>query len=125
MLALLPRSLGLAGYLLPLALATASYALFQAANNSLVMRDVAPQQRGLTAGLLSLSRNLGLISGAAAMGALFAWGSGPQASVEAVSRGMHWTFGVAALLMLLALLSAGRNRLSEEAGAACRPACPD
>ncbi|SCZ75030.1 MULTISPECIES: MFS transporter [unclassified Pseudomonas] len=116
LLALLPRSLGLAGYLLPLALVTASYALFQTANNSLVMRDVAPQQRGLTAGLLSLSRNLGLISGAAAMGALFAWGSGPQAGVEAVSRGMHWTFGVAALLMLLALLSAGRNRLSEEAG---------
>lgn len=129
LLALLPLSLGLAGYLLALALVTASYALFQAANNSLVMLDVAPQQRGLTAGLLSLSRNLGLISGAAAMGALFAWGSRPQVAgrdgAEAVASGMHWTFGVAALLMLLALLIAGRDRPSEEAGAAGRPACPD
>lgn len=129
LLALLPMSLGLAGYLLPLALVTASYALFQAANNSLVMLDVEPAQRGLTAGLLNLSRNLGLISGAAAMGALFAWGSRPQAvgqeGVEAVASGMHWTFGVAALLMLLALLSTARDRLSEEGGAACRPACPD
>lgn len=129
LLALLPLSLGLVGYLLALALVTASYALFQAANNSLVMLDVAPQQRGLTAGLLSLSRNLGLISGAAAMGALFAWGSRPQVAgrdgAEAVASGMHWTFGVAALLMLLALLIAGRDRSSEEAGAAGRPACPD
>ncbi|APC22351.1 hypothetical protein BME99_26900 [Pseudomonas protegens] len=77
---------------------------------------MAPQQRGLTAGLAEPVAQPRLISGAAAMGALFAWGSGPQASVEAVSRGMHWTFGVAALLMLLALLSAGRNRLSEDAG---------
>ncbi|WP_409302542.1 MFS transporter [Pseudomonas sp. KCJK8993] len=129
LLALLPLSLGLAGYLLPLALVTASYALFQAANNSLVMLDVAPRQRGLTAGLLSLSRNVGLISGAAAMGALFAWGAQPQAGgrggVEAVASGMHWTFGMAALLMLLALAIAGRDRLSEQAGAACRPARSD
>ncbi|UCZ86256.1 MFS transporter [Pseudomonas sp. L5B5] len=129
LLALLPLSLGLAGYLLPLALVTASYALFQAANNSLVMLDVVPQQRGLTAGLLSLSRNLGLISGAAAMGALFAWRSQPQVAgrdgVEAVASGMHWTFGMAALLMLLALVIAGRDRLSEQAGAACRPVRPD
>lgn len=124
LLALLPVSLGLAGYLLPIALVTASYALFQAANNSLVMLDVAAQQRGLTAGLLSLSRNLGLISGAAAMGALFAVmsrpGEGGPADVAAVARGMHWTFAVAAVLMLLALIVACFDRLSEAPDRACR-----
>lgn len=124
LLALLPVSLGLAGYLLPIALVTASYALFQAANNSLVMLDVAAQQRGLTAGLLSLSRNLGLISGAAAMGALFAVmsqpGGGGSADVAAVARGIHWTFAVAAVLMLLALIVACCDRLSEAPDRACR-----
>ncbi|MEN5095108.1 MFS transporter [Pseudomonas protegens] len=124
LLALLPASLGLAGYLLPIALVTASYAVFQAANNSLVMLDVTAQQRGLTAGLLSLSRNLGLISGAAAMGALFAGmsqtGEGGPADVAAVARGMHWTFAVAAVLMLLALIVARCDRLSEAPDRACR-----
>ncbi|MGC5704070.1 MFS transporter [Pseudomonas sp. NFXW11] len=124
LLALLPTGLGLLGYLPPLALVTASYALFQAANNSLVMLEVTPEQRGLTAGLLSLSRNLGLISGAAALGALFAWIARPQvggqAGVEAVASGMHATFGVAAGLILLALLLALFDRWSERAPAACR-----
>ncbi|MFJ7142357.1 MFS transporter [Pseudomonas protegens] len=129
LLALLPVSLGLAGYLLPIALVTASYALFQAANNSLVMLDVAAQQRGLTAGLLSLSRNLGLISGAAAMGALFAGisqtGEGGPADVAAVARGMHWTFAVAAALMLLALIVVRSDRLSEAPDRACRLSRPN
>ncbi|NBF12569.1 MFS transporter [Pseudomonas sp. Fl4BN1] len=115
-LALLPGSLGLAGYLTPLALVTAGYALFQAANNSLVMLDVDPQQRGLTAGLLSLSRNLGLISGTAAMGALFAWINSASAVTrtmpEAVGAAMHGTYGVAALLIALALMLALSDRLS-------------
>ena len=63
-LALLPARLGLAGYLLPLIAITAAYALFQAANNTLVLGGAAPYQRGLVSGLLNLSRNLGLISGA-------------------------------------------------------------
>ena len=124
LLALLPVSLGLAGYLLPIALVTASYAVFQAANNSLVMLDVAAQQRGLTAGLLSLSRNLGLISGAAAMGALFAGmsqaGEGGPADVAVIARGMHWTFAVAAGLMLLALIVARSTPLSQVPDRACR-----
>ncbi|WP_047303525.1 MFS transporter [Pseudomonas fluorescens] len=128
LLALLPSRLGLAGYLPPMVLVTASYALFQAANNSRVMLDATPEQRGLTAGLLSLSRNLGLISATAAMGALFAWvaqpGAGGRVGVEAVASGMHWTYGVAALLMLLALAIAGFDRLSEPLGEACRPPRP-
>ncbi|ULT68559.1 MFS transporter [Pseudomonas sp. BC42] len=128
LLALLPSHLGLAGYLLPIVLVTAGYALFQAANNSLVMLDAAPAQRGLTAGLLSLSRHLGLISGVAAMGALFAWvaraPTAAGASVEAVVSGMHWTYGVAALLILPALAIACSDRLSGRLDDACRAPRP-
>ncbi|EJE54734.1 arabinose efflux permease family protein [Acidovorax sp. CF316] len=108
-LALLPAGFGVAGYVLPLALVTAGYALFQAANNTAVMAATVqqPQQRGVVSGLLNLSRNLGLVTGASAMGAVFAWGAGGQggAMVQpgAVAAGMQATFGVAAALVVAAL----------------------
>lgn len=108
-LALLPAGLGVAGYVLPLVVITAGYALFQAANNTAVMAATAlqPQQRGVVSGLLNLSRNLGLVTGASAMGAVFAWGAGGQGAAKAlpgaVAAGMQATFGVAALLVLVAL----------------------
>jgi Na+/melibiose symporter-like transporter len=86
---------------------TAGYALFQAANNTAVMTDIRADQRGVISGLLSLSRNLGLITGASAMGAVFAFGSAVSdvtaAHAEAVASGMRLTFTVAATLILLAL----------------------
>lgn len=108
-LALLPVGFGVAGYVLPLAVVTAGYALFQAANNTAVMAATAlqPQQRGVVSGLLNLSRNLGLVTGASAMGAVFAWGAGGQgvatAQAGAVAAGMQATFGVAAVLVVGAL----------------------
>lgn len=108
-LALLPAGLGVAGYVAPLVVITAGYALFQAANNTAVMAATAlqPQQRGVTAGLLNLSRNLGLVTGASAMGAVFAWGARSQgiatAQPGAVAAGMQATFGVAAVLVVVAL----------------------
>ena len=50
-------------------------ALFQAANNTAVMTNIRPDQRGVISGILSLSRNLGLITGASAMGTVFALAS--------------------------------------------------
>lgn len=106
LLALLPLSSGLAGYLLPIVSMTVSYALFQTANNTAVMQCAAPQQRGVLAGLLNVSRNLGLTSGAALMGALFAWGVGnsdmAHAAPEAVAAGMRLTFAVAVAMVGLA-----------------------
>lgn len=97
---------GVAGYVGPLVVVTAGYALFQAANNTAVMAG-AGAQRGVVSGLLNLSRNLGLVTGASAMGAVFAWGAGGQggAMVQsgAVLTGLQATFGVAALLVLGAL----------------------
>ncbi|HET7791894.1 MAG TPA: hypothetical protein VFL64_00795, partial [Rhizobacter sp.] len=94
-------------YVLPLVLLTTGYALVQAANNTAVMADVAPDQRGVVSGLLNLSRNLGLITGASAMGAVFAWGAGTAdlhaASADAVAAGLRATFTGAAALVGVAL----------------------
>src|SRR5262249_32863735 len=110
-LALLSTQFGIAGYIAPIVVMTASYALFQAANNTAVMADAQPDQRGVIAGLLSLSRNLGLITGASVMGALFAVASAASdlttAQPASVATGMRTTFAVAALVILAALAIAG------------------
>ena len=93
--------------MIPIVIITASYALFQAANNTAVMTDVPPDQRGVISGMLNLSRNLGLITGASVMGAVFALASRASdfttARPEAVAIGMRVTFAVAAVLVVVAL----------------------
>lgn len=99
--------LGLAGYLIPIAVLTASYALFHVANNSAVMDGVDGARRGVVAGLLSLSRNLGLITGAAVMGALFALRADVVTAGPAdVRLGMRTVYGVGAVLVAAGILIA-------------------
>ena len=104
---LLPTGFGIPGYIAPLVVLTGSYALFQAANNTAVMTNIRPDQRGVISGLLNLSRNLGLITGASLMGTVFAMGAAAadllKAPPEAVVSGMRVTFGVAAGLIILAI----------------------
>ena len=106
-LPILPTGLGVPGYIAPLVLITAGYALFQAANNTAVMTNIRPDQRGVISGMLNLSRNLGLITGASLMGTVFALGSATtnilSARPESVVAGMRITFSVAAGLMVIAL----------------------
>jgi len=113
-LSLLPARLGIPGYLGPIVLITISYALFQTANNTAVMADIGPDQRGVISGLLNLSRNLGLITGASVMGAVFALASATAdittAHPDAVAMGMQITFGIAALLIGVALAIAVGSR---------------
>ena len=103
---LLPAAAGLIGYLLPVVLMTSSYALFQAANNTSIMNSADEKQRGVISGMLSLSRNLGLMNGAAVMGAIFAAVSAAAgrmtAPPEAASVGMRATFADAAFLAVTA-----------------------
>ena len=86
------------------------------------MTDVRPDQRGVISGLLSLSRNLGLITGASVMGAVFAFASATaditSASPAAIASGMRITFAVAMLLIVLALAVALTLRVSH-----CCTAC--
>jgi EmrB/QacA subfamily drug resistance transporter len=113
-LSLLPAMLGITGYIVAIAILTPGYALFQAANNTAVMMDVRADQRGVMSGLLNLSRNLGLISGASLMGAVFALASQAiditTASPEAVTTGMQITFAVACMLIAMALAIAVGSR---------------
>jgi EmrB/QacA subfamily drug resistance transporter len=106
-LSFVPATFGIAGYVTPIICVTASYALFQAANNTAIMTDISPDQRGVISGLLSLSRNLGLITGASAMGAVFAIASATiditTAHPDAVATGMRSTFAVAAMLIVVAI----------------------
>src|SRR5262245_41035374 len=113
-LSMMPPMFGIPGYIGPLVVISAGYALFQTANNTEVMTDVARDQRGVVSGMLNLSRNLGLITGASAMGAVFALASGTTnittAPPEAVANGLRVTFALAAALMVVALLIAIGSR---------------
>ena len=114
MLSMLPARLGISGYLAPMIVITASYALFQTANNSAVMSVTRPAQRGVISGMLGLARNLGLITGASVLGAVFALAAATPdiatAPPEAIARGMRITFAVAALLAAIALTIAVASR---------------
>ncbi|MNG03398.1 multidrug resistance protein MdtH [compost metagenome] len=106
-LSVLPLTVGIGGYVAPMVVITLGYAVFQTANNTTVMSDVQPDQRGVVSGMLNLSRNLGLITGASVLGAVFALAS--QAAditltpPEAVAHGMRVTFAVALGLIVVAL----------------------
>ena len=126
-LAVLPMAIGLAGYLVPLVIVTASYALFQTANNTAVMSGVEADRRGVISGMLNLSRNLGLISGASFMGTIFALASASTdlsgAPPEAVAGGMRLTYAVAAALIVVAIVIAAKAL--EASIAASKPARAD
>ena len=112
-LSLPPVASALPGYLVPMLVITVGYALFQTANNSAVISAIGPEQRGVISGMLGLARNLGLITGASLMGAVFALATAnadiSTATPEAVADGMRITFAVAALLVVVALaIAVGR-----------------
>jgi EmrB/QacA subfamily drug resistance transporter len=114
-LSVLPAMFGITGYIAAIAVLTPGYQLFQAANNTAVMMDVHPDQRGVMSGMLSLSRNLGLITGASLMGAVFAFAAMTSdiatAHPAAVASGMQVTFALAAALIGVALgIAAGIYR---------------
>ncbi|MBZ9774200.1 MFS transporter [Mesorhizobium sp. CO1-1-8] len=119
LLSLAMTKLGIAGYVVAITVTCIGYALLQTSNNAAVMTGVDAGQRGVVSGLLNLSRNLGLITGASVMGAIFAVASAEGhegiglLSSEAAARGMQVTFQAATVLALvalfLALLSARTN----------------
>jgi len=116
LLSAMPLRFGWAGYVLPLAIVTGGYALFQTANNSAIMAGADPAGRGLISGLLHLSRNLGLVTGTAAMGSLFLGATGAadlaSATPSGVAQGTTVAFAVSAgvvALTLIGLLALGRR----------------
>jgi len=113
-LSLIPATFGIPGYIVPLVVITAGYALFQTANNTAIMTNLPPDQRGVVSGMLNLSRSLGLITGASVMAAVFASASGTSdittAPPAAIAAGMRITFGVATTIIIVALATAAASR---------------
>ncbi|WP_425969167.1 MFS transporter, partial [Aeromonas dhakensis] len=110
-LVLLGTGFGPLGYLLPILWLTAGYALFQTANNSAVVDGAKAGDRGAVAGLLTLSRNLGQLTGAAGLGGLFVTLVGRQdlatAMADELVFGTRGTFALTGLLLAAALWLAG------------------
>jgi len=82
------------------------------------MSGIRADQRGVVSGLLNLSRNLGLITGASVMGALFAFGSGATGigTLAAASSGMMLCFGAGTAMILIALaIALGQQAASRRA----------
>jgi EmrB/QacA subfamily drug resistance transporter len=106
-MAVVPTRVGVGGYVAPLTLITAGYALFQAANNTAVMTSIQPERVGVASGLLGLSRNLGLITGVSVMGAVFAEATGARniltALPLAIATGMRVTIVASAGLIVIAI----------------------
>lgn len=110
----LPAAPIVAAYVAPLAVLTGGYALFQAANNTAMLAEAPAGQRGLVSGLLTLARNLGLILGAAGLGAVFTAGAGVPDPVAggavAIAAGTRAAFaGAAGLLAGAIALMASRR----------------
>jgi EmrB/QacA subfamily drug resistance transporter len=109
-LSVIPATFGIAGYIAGIVVLSLGYQLSQAANNTAVMMDVSPDKRGVMSGILNLSRNLGLITGASVMGAVFALASAAAdittAQPTAVATGMRITFAVATVLIVGAIMIA-------------------
>lgn len=107
LLAILPNMIGVTGYILAIIALTPGYQLFQAANNTAALADVLKDQRGTVSGLLSLSRNIGLIAGASVMGAIFAFGVGTSdfsdTTPVAIAAGMRLAFLLGGGLMIVAI----------------------
>jgi MFS family permease len=116
LMAVLPQMRGVGGYVLAIVILTPGYQLFQAANNTAVLADVPNDRRGSVSGLLNLSRNTGLILGASAMSAIFAYGVGTEdlahAVPPAIAAGMRLAFLMAGGMMVAAIVLAFRNPAS-------------
>ena len=110
------RDAGTETYVAAILFISVGLAFFQTPNNTAVMADARPEERGLVSGLLALARNLGLMTGASLMGALFAHAAGDAAvaTPEAVTQGMQFAFRIAAFMaaaaFILALTTLGRRR---------------
>ncbi|KTS73434.1 hypothetical protein NS274_19980 [Pseudomonas oryzihabitans] len=103
LLALLPPWLGITGYILGIVILTPGYQLFQAANNAYLLEQAVPERRGTLAGLLNLSRNLGLLVGACCVSALFTLNAGADSlsrlTTQSLTAGLQGVFASIAILL--------------------------
>lgn len=102
-MALLQPEHGLIRYIGAVVMLGFGYGIFQTSNNTVVLSECPPGRRGVISGWLGLSRNVGLIGGAAIIGALF--GSvihGNAESGTVVAAAMRSAFTAATVMSLAA-----------------------
>lgn len=106
LLALLPPLAGVPGYVVALIVLTPGFQLFLAGNNTMMMLAARDDERGAVSGMMGLSRNLGFVTGASAMGSLFALAAGRAdpalATPGALDLALRVTFLAAAGLLVVA-----------------------
>lgn len=114
----LPYVFGLAGFILAFVVLAPSYQVFLAAVNTSVMEHAEEQERGVTSGILNLSRNFGFVLGAGVTSSLF-WflaraGDGAGARADRISAAMAGTFAACCVLTLgTVALAVGLRRNQE------------
>ena len=69
--AVLPSLFGAGGFAFSSVMLSIGYQMFLSANSSCIMKKQATDRRGLVSGALSLSRNVGLMSGTLVLGGIF------------------------------------------------------
>jgi MFS family permease len=94
-----PPLFGAIGFTMSAVLLSIGYQLFLASNSSGTMKLASQKQKGTTSGALTLSRNLGLISGTIVMGYTF-----DLFARESIAAGLQTTFVFASLLIVFLLL---------------------
>ncbi|WP_424969241.1 MFS transporter [Dinoroseobacter sp. S76] len=110
----LPMVLGVAGFALAFVSLAIGYQIVQAALATGVMTAARAEHQGVTAGVFTLSRNIGFVLGASGMSALFAATSDRFATQLDYSGAAHaamaMSFSIATMLALFVLLMAWRLR---------------
>ncbi|MCK7677318.1 MFS transporter [Corynebacterium sp. CCM 9186] len=93
--------LGVPGYVAGTVLLAPGYQLFMAANNMTVLESVPGNRRGTAAGVLGLARNIGLVTGSAALGSVF------LRITRATDSGTAFTvtYGAVGAVLLVAVLA--------------------
>jgi MFS family permease len=104
-----PLFFGVYGYIVALFIMTPGRQLFLAANSTYVINSVTNSEKGQASGLLNLSRNLGLMTGASIGGALFALFLGTDvvssATLDQLNTAYSSTFLIVFCLLVFSILS--------------------
>jgi EmrB/QacA subfamily drug resistance transporter len=84
-----------------------SLAFFQTPNNTIIMANAQPNDRGLTAGLLNLARTLGQTTGTAVIGSIYYFFINFHSSLPLANKttsSMQNTFLIATVIMILTFI---------------------
>lgn len=116
-MSVLPYFFRLGGFILAFVLLAPSYQVFLAALNTSVMEKASEQDRGVTSGILNLSRNFGFILGAGAVSAVFWSLTYAESSIEdgaqTIRFAMAGTFAICCALTFGVVLLAITSRRNQ------------